>query len=362
MKKIIFIHLLNDYSGSPKVLSQVIRYCQDKGFKIELFTGTNSKGFLSSLTSNHQFYFYKRFDNKYSTLVSFAFSQVILFFKLLKYLNKDVVIYVNTMLPFGAALAGMIMKKPVYYHVHENYLSPPSLKYFLRYIIQKTATKVIFVSAFLKKQESFEDKEQHVIPNALTHEFHNASRGNKCKSQKNNSFNVLMISSLKTYKGINEFVAIANQLNSNSHISFTLVLNADKAEIDHYFSKITLPINIDLVARQKNVIKFYQKSNLVLNLSKIDECIETFGLTILEAMAFGIPVIVPPVGGPAEIVTDGVHGFLISSSKINEISKKIYELSTNEQKWMELSKNALKRSKDFSEASFNSKIEKILDA
>ena len=129
MKKIIFIHLLNDFSGSPKVLSQVIKACENEAIEIELFTGKSESGFLSGLTANHHHYFYKRSENKWMTLVTFMSSQLILFFKLLKYMNKDVVIYVNTMLPFGAALAGFVMRKPVIYHVHEISLTPLALSH-----------------------------------------------------------------------------------------------------------------------------------------------------------------------------------------------------------------------------------------
>jgi glycosyltransferase involved in cell wall biosynthesis len=38
---------------------------------------------------------------------------------------------------------------------------------------------------------------------------------------------------------------------------------------------------------------------------------EPFGRTIVEAMAMGVPVIATNVGGPAEIVTDGVDGLLL---------------------------------------------------
>ena len=84
MKKIIFIHLLNDFSGSPKVLSQVITAAQKKEISIELYTGESESGFLSGLTQNHHQYFYKRSENKWITLVTFLSSQFILFFKLLK--------------------------------------------------------------------------------------------------------------------------------------------------------------------------------------------------------------------------------------------------------------------------------------
>ena len=92
MKKYIFIHLLNDFSGSPKVLSQVIKAVQKKGMSPELYTSKSESGFLSGLTTNHHQYFYKRSENKWMTLVAFMSSQILLFFKLLKYMNKDVVL------------------------------------------------------------------------------------------------------------------------------------------------------------------------------------------------------------------------------------------------------------------------------
>ncbi len=45
MKKIVFVHLLNDYSGSPKVLSQVIRVGQNSGYEVDLYTGRSEDGF-----------------------------------------------------------------------------------------------------------------------------------------------------------------------------------------------------------------------------------------------------------------------------------------------------------------------------
>lgn len=362
MQKYIFIHLLNDFSGSPKVLSQVIMAAQKKGMAIALYTGKSASGFLSGLTANHHQYLYKRSENKWMTLVTFISSQIILFFKLLKYMNKDVVIYVNTMLPFGAGLAGFVMRKPVIYHVHETYLNPPMLKQFLRLVISWSAKKVIFVSNSVKNLESFKGIEQEVIYNALPKEFEVVGKKHIHPWKFDEVFNVLMISSLKSYKGINEFRSLAKSFESSSKINFTLVLNANKDETENYFSGSILSTNIELVTKQVNVIKYYQKSNLVLNLSKVDECIETFGLTILEAMAFGIPVIVPPIGGPAEIVTNGIEGYLISSYEINSIAEKIKELSLNKVKWTELSKNALKRSKDFNEIIFNKKIIEILNA
>ena len=363
MRKIIFVHLLNDFSGSPKVLSQVISTCKNEGIEMELFTGRSSKGFLSNCSPKHHYYFYKRFNNKIGTLFSFISSQVHLFLKLLKYRDKDVIIYINTMLPFGAALFGKLFKKPVYYHIHETSLSPAGLKQFLRYIVQKTATKIVFVSNSVKKLEPFKNIEQKVIYNAVSDDFTKNSLEHVYHvKQVNGNFNVLMACSLKAYKGVNEFVAIVKKCASFNDISFTLVLNAEQKEIDSYFSNTSIPDTITIKASQKDLHPFYKTASLVLNLSRIDQWVETFGLTIIEAMSYGIPVIVPPVGGPTEIVREGVEGFLISSYKVDEIAQRIMDLSKDVKVCLRLSENAKKRSLDFNENEFQTKILKILNA
>jgi len=359
-RKIIFVHLLNDYSGSPKVLSQIIKIVKKHNCEVVLYTGKSGEGFLSKLTKNHYKFFYKRFNNKYLTLLSFIFSQVNLFFKLLKYKNEDVIIYINTMLPFGAGLAGKFMQKPVIYHIHETSLKPLVLKKFLRFIIQKTASKIIFVSNFLKEVESFKDKSQIVVYNALSQEFIETAFTTPYKHLHNDKFNVLMVCSLKDYKGIKEFIDIAFLCKSYNNIQFTLILNANKDEINNYFKNMRLSDNMTLLSKQDNIVSFYKNTSLLLNLSRVDEWVETFGLTILEAMAFGIPVIVPPIGGPAEIVRNNIEGYLISSYDIKEIANKIVELSKNEKKCLELSSNVRKRSEIFSEKFFEKEILNLL--
>lgn len=360
-RKIVFVHLLNDYSGSPKVLSQVIKAVQKQGYEIELYTGKSENGFLSGLTDKHHYYFYKHFGNKYLTLISFMLSQLSLFFKLLRHRNEEVVIYVNTMLPFAAGLAGAIMAKPVYYHIHETSLQPASFKQFLRFIIQKTASRIFFVSNYVKKAESFKEITQEVIYNALPATFVKVADQNIYRPLKEGGFNVLMICSLRAYKGVDEFIDIARQSEVQKQITFTLVLNAEQSDVDAYFGKISLPKNILLVSRQTNLVPYYQQASLLLNLSRVDEWVETFGLTILEAMAFGIPVIVPPVGGPVEIVTEGGEGFLISSYEQKKIRHKIIELSVDEALCLTLSKQGKNRSNDFRQELFDNAILRVIN-
>lgn len=354
-KKIVFVHLLNDYSGSPKVLSQIINIAQKNNIDYELLVGDeNAEGFLSPFKS--QSYCYKRSNYRILTLFSYLFSQIVLFLKILKYRDQDITIYINTMLPFGAALAGKLIKKKIIYHIHEASIAPKLLKRFLRLIIQKTTSKVFFVSNIFMEQESFSNIEQKVIYNSLPLQFTEISESFTYSFDEDN-FNVLMVCSMKKYKGIFEFIKIASACSEEKHINFTLILNVKTDdEISRYFEEIRIPENITILNAQKNIIPYYKQAHLLLNLSRVDECVETFGLTIIEAMAFGIPVIVPPIGGPAEIITDEQEGYQISSYDINEISQKIISLSKDREKCIQLSRNARIRSNFFSEEKFEEEI------
>lgn len=54
---------------------------------------------------------------------------------------------------------------------------------------------------------------------------------------------------------------------------------------------------------------------------------ETFGLVILEAMAYGLPVIATPRGAIPELVRDGVDGFIVPERDVDAIRQKLVLLS-----------------------------------
>jgi glycosyltransferase involved in cell wall biosynthesis len=355
MKKILFIHLFNDRSGSPKVLSQTIKVLKEEGYETELIRSKHKNGFLNAIADKEHILFYKRSENKFVTFFYYGVSQILLFFQCLKYWNKDVVFYVNTMMPFGAALAGKLMSKKVIYHVHETSLRPKILKTFLRSIISLTANKIIFVSKYLQEVESFQNKKQIVIYNALE------MQKNAKKDKKSDEFNLLMICSLKKYKGVNEFIQLAKFFINEKNIKLTLVLNATKEEINKYFKDIKVTHNITVYERQIDLSQFYKDADILLNLSRIDEWIETFGLTIVEGMEYGLPAIGPSVGGPLEVVRDNLDGFCISSYDIDKIAEKIRFLMNNKNEYLKFSENAKNRVKDFDIKIFEQEIVKALE-
>lgn len=362
MKKIIFFHLLNDYSGSPKVLSQVIDCVYSAGGEVELFLGGDaSEGFLSSVPAKTHRYFYKRFHNKYLTLLSYSYSQLVLFLKLLKYKNESSVFYVNTLLPFGAALAGKLIGVKVVYHIHETSIRPKSLKLFLRGVVAICSSRNIFVSEFLAKAEPFPRIVSNVVYNSTSECFELAAKKHVYHPFRAAKFCVMMACSLKGYKGVYEFVEIARCLSVEEVFTFKLILSASKSEVELFFNGIDLPDNITIILSVNDMKPYYADASILLSLSKTEEWVETFGLTILEGLSFGLPCIVPPLGGPVELVTDNVEGYLIRSNDIQCIVEKLVSLKNDPLTCYRLSEAAKKKSLMFSCNSFKCNLLGVLD-
>jgi glycosyltransferase involved in cell wall biosynthesis len=359
INKVVCVHLLNDYSGSPLVFSGAIKGLVNSGHAVDLYTSGNSKGFLSGLPVKNFTFWYKFYPGKYARLSAFFLSQTILFFRLLKYFRQPVDIYVNTLLPFGAALAGKVMGKKVIYHLHETSINPPSFKKFLQMVAESTANTAIYVSNFLMRSDPLRGVASSVVHNALPDEF--VSRATSYRLHKlpeENIFNVLMICSLKSYKGVPEFVNLATKM---PHIRFELVLNASTGSIEKFFNGSELPPNLFLHPATDNVHPFYEKANLVLNLSRPDQWVETFGMTILEAMCYGIPVIAPPVGGVTELVQPNINGFLKDVRSSHDMQNTIHQIYANPLLCKRLSQQAVLTAEKFSLTTMQQKVCEIIE-
>lgn len=358
MTRIVFVHLLNDYSGSPLVLSNLIRGLQKEGYACDVITNQNSEGFLSNLEGvNYRYFTYRWHPNRYMRLLLFLWSQVVVFFKIWAYRKEKVIVYTNTLLPFGANLAGRILGKKVVCHIHELSLRPLALKQFLRWMANKCADQSIYVSAFLMEKEQLPAVSGTIVHNALSDYFKRTADEYRVAHKSSDVFTVLMLCSLKAYKGVDEFVQVAKAL---PHIRFELVVNATREEIQQYFQPHDFPPNLTTFDRQSNVHPFYQRAHLVLNLSHPEQWVETFGMTLLEGMYYGLPCIAPPIGGPTEIVEDQKNGFLIDQREVPQIAETIRRLADNEQLYQRLANQATLTSSQFSYTRMLAQIQGIL--
>ena len=360
MKRIVCFHLLNDYSGSPIVLRMTLRGLLERGYRVDLVT--TKGGVLDELLEKDKLtmhtYRYHFSPNKVKTMARYLWVQLRTFVMAFKWLMaKDTMFYINTLLPVGPALAGRLMGKRVVYHYHENAKAKGAFYRTLAWLMQRLAHRIICVSAYQASMLQATGKIT-IVPNALPREFVEKTRPDCERAFSQQS--ILMLSSLKSYKGTYEFIQLANVL---PEYRFILVINDEQSLIDQYIEQkeLTIPDNLSVYPRQKEVVEFYGRASLVLNLTNKDLAVETFGLTALEAMTAGLPVIGPTVGGIAEIVKDGVNGYQIDSHDTSRLAKHIKEILSNKKHYMQLAEGALETSRNYSEEAVIKAVMGILD-
>lgn len=361
MKPIVCFHLFNDYSGSPKVLKMVLDGMLRKGYRIDLVSSQG--GVLDELLHypnlrKHN-YPYCFSANGAITMLRYCIVQIYTFFLAFRWMfRKDVVFYINTLLPAGPALAGRLMGKRVVYHYHENAFVKGAFYKTLATLMQKLAHEIICVS---KYQASFlqRKKEVTIIPNALPEEF-----VNRLKYDPQTAFErkrILMLGSLKLYKSPLEFIQLAQRL---PQFAFELVVNDTQENINNFIKEheISVSKNLTLYPRQNDVVPFYNRASLVLNLSNKEQVVETFGLTALEAMSTGLPVIVPTEGGIAEMVEDGANGYKIDVQELDKIVQRTEILFGDMDAYKQLADGAYQYSQNFRESIMIEKTITILNS
>ena len=356
--KIVAVHLLNDFSGSPLVFSQALNALKASGHPIVIHTSEGRSGFLDLVDATKYYFPYQFYSNLFLRLMAFSFSQLFLFFQLLKYRKENVIIYVNTLLPFGAALASFCMKKQTIYHVHESYIKPVLLKSFLRWVASFTADTIFYVSNYLYQEEKIGNVNSCVLHNVLPQSFVDRAAKNLYTPSNNGKFTVLMVCSFKEYKGVPQFIELANR---HPSLNFELVLNASKEEVCLHFTPQHFPSNLSVFSVQKDLDSFYSRANLVVNLTNPKQCVETFGMTLLEAMSYGIPVIAPTLGGPVELVEETKNGFQIDVHDEAALDFRLSFLAANPEFMQQLSVGARETSKRFGSDKFKNTLIDVFD-
>jgi glycosyltransferase involved in cell wall biosynthesis len=348
-RKILFVSLFNNHTGSTKVLSLVIEACLQENLDIEIITSPE-EGFLSRIDGvQYHFINYKWSDNKIILLYYYFKAQLAYFFLLLNLLNRSSVVYINTITPIGAFAACIFKSVKPLVHVHEKFVRKTKLHELMWWLMNRTRGRKIFVSNYLYKAYN-SPMNSVVIHNSVNYpKLINPTKKSYFEDPK-----ILMVASCRTYKGIAEFVELANSL---PDIHFELVLSAHEVEVNAFMKNFHFQYaNYTIHTVQTDLSDFYERASVVLNLSLPNEWIETFGMTILEALSYGKPCIVPPVGGVVELIDHSVNGYLIDPMNVTLIKEKIELLFSDTKLYQQMSLMALEKFKKFDRKLFNKKI------
>lgn len=141
-----------------------------------------------------------------------------------------------------------------------------------------------------------------------------------------------------------------------------LILRASKRDLEQ--SKELKKIlkeekNIEFIDYLENINDFYSECN-VFCVPSVDE---GYGMTVLESMANGTPVIASKSVGASMHINDGINGFIVNTRSSKEIGDRIRFLYENRSRLEEISTNATQSYQDYldSDISFISTLRDALE-
>jgi glycosyltransferase involved in cell wall biosynthesis len=134
------------------------------------------------------------------------------------------------------------------------------------------------------------------------------------------------------------------------NVNLSLVGDGElKANMEELIQKLGLNENVKMfgwIKDRRKLFEILREYDILVFTSKPGEGL---GLTILEAMSQGLPVVATKCGGPEEVIEDGINGYLVDYSAdediVNQFIDKIEFLIKNPGIYEEISKNNIEKAR-----------------
>lgn len=152
---------------------------------------------------------------------------------------------------------------------------------------------------------------------------------------------ILYLGRIDRGKGLENLLeAVSNLASHISHLKLLIVGSGPECDYLNDRSKeLGLTDVVEFVGqvRYEETPKYYCEADVFVYPS---EALEGLPMSVVEAMAAGLPVIASKVGGIPEAVTDGETGLLVEPGNVQELSAALTKLLTNDELRSEMGRRA----------------------
>lgn len=200
----------------------------------------------------------------------------------------------------------------------------------------KKFDRAVFLTPY--EARKWNTKNSIVIPNPLA--WRSANKSNL------NATSTIYTGRMLPIKGIDLLLQIW-KIVSNQHPNWILNLYGETSptfDITSYIENLGLKNSVKLYAASDSIADKYRESSIYLCTSRQ----ESFGLSILEAMECGLPIVSFDLEGPSSILTDTYNGFLVPKYQLEAFAKKVIAIIEDENLRQRLGQNASKTAENYS--------------
>lgn len=241
-------------------------------------------------------------------------------------------VVVNTLTQVAPTLAAIEIGLPIIQWVHGviDATMIPNIDTYFSYVhddfLLSASTEIIYNSNWTARHyRSFRGVPGGtVIHNWIPTEFFSNPTVNRQSGNR-----IVCLNTFDETKGHSTLLKAAAAM-KNKSLDFHLDFHGDgsrKKEMQALSHALDLDQYVSFKNRTTNVANVYDEALCLVNPSHVD----SFGLTLVEAMARKIPVVATRSGGPEEIVEDGETGYLVDPGDHRELADRL-ELLLNDNK------------------------------
>ena len=235
---------------------------------------------------------------------------------------------------------GIVRPHPFYIKFQENVIEK---------LIFRIGVKVVSVSQAGAK--SIERNTFLPTPKVIYNGTKTVIKNRSLRSQlriKKGTFVILSVGNLDKNRGHSILIkSVSKIINQIENVILLIAGNGFKKEkksIQTLINKLKVKDKVKLLGFREDIPDLIYLSSLIVNPVIF---FESFGLTLIEAMSQGKPVIASSVGGIIEIVDNNKTGFLVESGSVEDLSNKILEILKDGKTRRTFGKNGLIKYKSF---------------
>ena len=188
----------------------------------------------------------------------------------------------------------------------------------------RVSDKVIYVSeagktTYIEHFGKLGENNSRVVYNGISPRFIMQGLGNQLRQCE--PYNLMYIGRLSEIKGLTYLLEAVAIVRKKWNVRLIIVGDGNyRTTLVKQCKNLCIDEIVLFEGQQLNVAPYLEKATAFIYPST---CMEVFGISIVEAMAYGIPCIGSNVGGIPEIIKDGTNGWLAKSGSSYDVAQKI---------------------------------------
>lgn len=203
------------------------------------------------------------------------------------------------------------------------------------------ATEIIVPSGFLEAVFNKRGYTSRIVPNIIDLSRFSPKENSDPSIQQKNVINILVSRNLELIydnaTAIRAFKLVQDRIPS---ARLTIAgTGSEEKELKNLASELDIKDSVNFMGRVNNedMPSLYQNADIMINASLVDN----MPISILEALACGVPVVSTNAGGIPYLVEDGKTALLVSKNNPVAMADAIFELINDQPKLLELRTNGL---------------------